>query len=196
MHPRPVRVHVSNSNFQGRGLPPHIEEAIGSIAQLHAAHRDGATPLQRYLVRLAYLLGRPWFIGLVAALAIGWLGFNLLSASLGFRPPDPPPFVWLGHAVSITSLCIVILIYATQRHDDELARLREQLTLELALLSEQKTAKVIQLLEEFRRDIPSVHNRVDRQADAMAEPADPQRVIDAIKETEDEIEHLGAGGRH
>ena len=30
----------------------------------------------------------------------------------------------------------------------QLAQLREQLTLELAILSEQKTAKVIQLLEE------------------------------------------------
>jgi uncharacterized membrane protein len=186
-------VSDSNFNFQGRGLPPHIEEAIGSIARLHAAHRDGAAPLQRKLIRLASLLGRPWFIGFVVALAIGWVCLNLLSPSVGFRPLDPPPFVWLGHAVSLTSLCIVILIYATQRHDDELARLREQLTLELALLSEQKTAKIIQLLEEFRRDIPSVHNRVDQQADAMAEPVDPERVIDAIKETEDEIERVEAG---
>ena len=186
---------MSNRNFHGRGLPPHIEEAIGSIARLHAAHQEGATPLQRNLITLASFLGRPWFIGVVAALAMGWAGCNLLSASLGYRPADPPPFVWLGHAVSLISLCIVILIYATQRHDDELASLREQLTLELALLSEQKTAKVIELLEEFRRDIPSVHNRVDRQADAMAEPVDPQRVIDAIKETEDEIGHIAAGER-
>jgi uncharacterized membrane protein len=63
--------------------------------------------------------------------------------------------------------------------------------LELALLSEQKTAKVIQLLEEFRRDIPLVHNRVDQQADAMAEPVDPQRVVQAIKETHDEVEQVG-----
>ena len=62
--------------------------------------------------------------------------------------------------------------------------------MELALLSEQKTAKVIQLLEEFRRDTPQVHDRVDRQADAMAEPVDPQRVIEAIKETHGEIEEV------
>jgi len=174
---------VSDSNLHARDLPPHIEEAIGSIAQLHAAHREGATPLQRNLIRLASVVGQPWFIGLVTALVIGWMCFNLLSPSLGFRPPDPPPFVWLAHAIALAAFYVVILIYATQRHDDDLARLREQLTLELALLSEQKTAKVIQLLEEFRRDIPSVHNRTDQQADAMAESVYPQRVIDAIKET-------------
>ena len=48
---------------------------------------------------------------------------------------------------------MVVLILATQRREYQLAQLREQLTLELAILSEQKTAKVIQLLEESRRDM-------------------------------------------
>jgi uncharacterized membrane protein len=77
---------------------------------------------------------------------------------------------------------MVVLILATQRREDQLAQHREQLILELALLSEQKTAKVIELLEEFRRDSPLIHNRVDRQADSMAQPADPQQMLDAIKE--------------
>jgi uncharacterized membrane protein len=55
--------------------------------------------------------------------------------------------------------------------------------LELAILSEQKTAKVIQLLEEFRRDNPMIRDRVDYEAEAMAQPADPQSVLAAIKET-------------
>jgi len=49
-------------------------------------------------------------------------------------------------------------------------------------LGEQKTAKVIELLEEFRRDNPLIRNRVDQQAEDMTHPADPQRVLDAIKE--------------
>ena len=183
---------MPDSSFQGRGLPPHIEKAIQSIAQLHAAHREGTTPLQRILRKTAALLGSPWAIGVVTALAIGWVCLNLLAPMLGFRALDPPPFGWFGHAVSLSSLYMVVLIYATQRHDDQLAQLREQLTLELALLGEQKTTKVIQLLEEFRRDIPLVHNRVDRQADAMSEPVDPQRVIEAIKETHGEVEEIGA----
>jgi uncharacterized membrane protein len=77
---------------------------------------------------------------------------------------------------------MVVLILATQRREDQLAQHREQLILELALLSEQKTAKVIELLEEFRRDNPHIHDRIDRQADAMAQPADPQQVLDSIKE--------------
>ena len=51
----------------------------------------------------------------------------------------------LGFALSLASLYMVLLVYATQRRDDQLAERREQLTLELALLNEQKTAKLIEL---------------------------------------------------
>ena len=88
------------------------------------------------------------------------------------------------------SLYIVVLILATQRREYQLAQLREQLTLELAILGEQKTAKVIQLLEESRRDNPLIPNRVDQVAEAMAQPADPQSVLEAIKETNAEAEQI------
>jgi hypothetical protein len=84
-------------------------------------------------------------------------------------------------------------ILATQQREYQLAQLREQLTLELAILSEQKTAKVIQLLEESRRDNPLIRNRVDQEAEAMAQPADPQSVLDAIKETHAGAEQISGG---
>jgi uncharacterized membrane protein len=163
-------------------LPAHIEETIRSIDRLHAEHRRDATPLQSAVDRMTTLLSRPGFIGVVTAIVVGWVSFNLLVAALGYRAIDPAPFSGLAGAVSLASLYMVVLILATQRREDQLAQHREQLILELALLSEQKTAKVIELLEEFRRDSPLIHDRVDRQADSMAQPADPQQMLDAIKE--------------
>jgi uncharacterized membrane protein len=125
---------------------------------------------------------------------VGWIDLNLLAAALGHRPIDPPPFSWLGGAVSLVSLYMVVLILATQQREDQLAQHRELLILELAILSEQKTAKVIQLLEEFRRDNPLIRNRVDQEADAMAQPADPQSVLNAIKETHAKAEQMTCSG--
>lgn len=178
---------------KSQGLPPHIEEAVRSIAKLHAAHHKTVTPLQRSLGTVTEFLATPWFVGTLTVAIAAWMGLNLLAAALGYLPPDAPPFARLGIAASLASLYMVILIFATQRREDQLAQLREQLTLELALLSEQKAAKVIQLIEELRRDIPIVHNRVDQQADAMARPADPERVLDAIKETHAEAEQIRGG---
>ena len=87
----------------------------------------------------------------------------------------------------------MVLILATQRREDQLAQHREQLILELAILSEQKTTKVIQLLEESRRDNPLIRDRVDQEAEAMAQPADPQSVLDAIRETHAEAEQISGG---
>ena len=171
-------------------LPAHIEETIRSIARLHARHYQNATPLQRVVDRTTALLGSPRSIGVLTVIAAGWISLNLLAAALGYRPIDPPPFSGLAGAVSLVSLYLVVLILATQRREYQLAQLREQLTLELAILGEQKTAKVIQLLEESRRDNPLIRNRVDQVAEAMAQPADPQSVLDAIKETHAEAEQI------
>jgi uncharacterized membrane protein len=83
--------------------------------------------------------------------------------------------------VSLAALYMTVLILATQRRENELTSHHEHLTLELAILSEQKTAKVIALLEELRQDHPDIHDRVDREAVALSEPADTQSVLDTIK---------------
>ncbi len=175
-------------------LPAHIEDTIRSIARLHAEHHQAATPVQRVVDRVTGLVGRPRFIGMFTVVIVVWIGANLFALWTGHTPMDAPPFPWFDSLVGIGALYIALLILTTQRHADQLAQHREQLTLELAILNEQKTAKVIELLEEMRRDNPSLRNRVDAEAAAMAVPADPQAVLDAIKVSHAEAELLEEGG--
>ena len=165
-------------------LPAHIEETIQAIARLHAEHRNNATSLQRAVERATALIGRPAFIGGLTVVIATWILANLLLARLGLRVPDAPPFNWLQSATSILALFITILILSTQRRENELSELRAQLNLEIVITSEQKTAKAIQLLEELRRDLPIVRNRVDAEAAAMAAPAQPEVMLELIKETQ------------
>ena len=173
-------------------LPTHIEDTIRSIARLHADHHQQATTLQRSVDRLTALVGQPRFIGVITVLVALWFAGNLLAPVLGLRAFDPPPFPWLATLTALVALYVTVLILSTQRRENTLAQLREQLTLELAILSEQKTAKTIQLLEEMRRDNPMIHNRIDEEAEAMAIPADPSSVLEAIKETHAEAEAISA----
>jgi uncharacterized membrane protein len=172
-------------------VPLHMEETIRSIGRLHAEHHENATPLQRVVDRMTALLGRPGFIGLLTVLVGGWIGANLLAAALGYRALDPPPFSWLQGAASVMSLYMVVLILVTQRREDQLSQQRGLLTLELAMLGEQKTTKLIQLLEESRRDNPFLRDRVDQQAEAMARPADARAVLEAIEETRADTRQTG-----
>ena len=69
------------------------------------------------------------------------------------------------------------MILASQRRENLLVQQRKFLRLERAILTEQNIAKVIELLEEVRRDNPFIRDRVDQEAQTMAQPADPQSVL-------------------
>ena len=167
-------------------LPAHIESTIQAIAQLHSEHYQKSVPLQRIVDRMTSAIGRPGFIaGLTVAMLV-WCVGNLISLWAGHRPWDEPPFFWMQGGVGLGALYVTILILTSNRHADQLAGYREQLTLELAILAEQKSAKIIELLEEMRRDDPSLHNRHDPEALALSVPADPQHVLDAIKGAHEE----------
>jgi uncharacterized membrane protein len=167
-------------------LPPHIEATVAAIARLHTEHHERATPFQRFTEDLTARAGRPQFIAWLSFAVLGWIGINVLLTATGHRAFDAPPFAWLEGIVSLAALYMTVLILSTQRRDDELASHREQLTLELAILGDQKAAKIIELLEELRRDHPEIHDRVDHDAAAMAQPADPQAVFEAIKDAHSE----------
>ena len=172
----------TNAENEGRVLPSHVEDTAQAVARFHTLHEAEASPLQRLIERTTRRAGSPAFVTLLTVCVIGWIGFNLGLIASGRTPIDKPPFFWLQGAVALTALYMTVLILTTQRRDDELAAMRDQLTLQLSLLSEQKSAKIIELLEELRRDDPYITDRQDDHADALSEPADPNAVLDALKE--------------
>ncbi len=169
-------------------LPPHIEETIEAIARLNADHAERATPFQRALTAVSMALSQPLFLALITGAVIVWLAANWFAPRFGFAPWDPPPFNGLQGALALTAVYMTAIILGAQRRADQLSGLREQLTLELAILGEQKTAKVIALMEEMRRDNPLLRNRTDAEADAMSAPSDPGAVIVALQDKQEAAE--------
>jgi uncharacterized membrane protein len=96
--------------------------------------------------------------------------------------------------VTLFALLVAMLILVTQRRQDRLSERRAQLTLELAVLADRKSAKLISLIEELRRDHPEVPDRTDKESDEMAKPANPQEVLAAIDERSSAAP-AGGGGR-
>ena len=163
-------------------LASHVEGTVRSTTQLGADHLENATGTQLWVDRVTALIARPLFLGVVTLAVAGWIGFNTLISSLGYAPPDPAPFGWLIGVISLGAFYSAVLILISQRREDVLAQHHAQLTLQLTLLNEQKIAKIIALIEEFRRDSPQLPDRVDNQAAAMAEVLEPQQLIGALKD--------------
>ncbi len=164
-------------------LDSHLASTIRSITQLRADHSRNATSLDRSIDHITAFLSRSRIFGVLTLIFGVWIGLNLSLEMMGVAAFDPPPFLWLSISCAFLSLYIALLILASQRRADQLAQHHEHLSLELAILGEQKIAKVIELLEESRRDNPLIHNRVDQEADAMARPSNPQSLLDTITDT-------------
>jgi uncharacterized membrane protein len=162
-------------------VPPHVEESIAAIAKLHAEHYGQAGAFQRLVSAATAMVARPRTLGLITLVIAIWVALNVTLIFSDVPPLDRFPFPFLSAAVSTVGLYLTAMILIAQRHDDELATRRDQLTLELAILSEQKSAKIIALLEEFRRNDPNQGDHRDELAEALAKPAETQVVLDAIE---------------
>jgi len=163
-------------------VPPHVAETIHAIALLHAEHHRKSTLAERIVDRVTTAVGRPVFLlVLMGAMAL-WMSLNEFLSLSGGAAPDAPPFAGLEISISLLALVIAVMILISQSRADRFANLREQMTLEATLLTEQKTRKIIELLEELRRDSPGVRDREDVEAAQMAAKADPHEVLAVIDE--------------
>jgi uncharacterized membrane protein len=164
---------MDDRNDEAARSSPHDE-----LLELHDAFEQSASPMQRAAGRVIYYLAAPVTALGVAILAVAWMVFNLV---LGRRAVDPPPFAALEALATVAALITTILILAGQRREDQAAEQRARLTLHLVAQSEQKIAKLIELMEEQRRDSVAMHDRPDLEAARMASPAAPKELLQRLE---------------
>jgi uncharacterized membrane protein len=161
-----------------------IERTLTSLEELHVRHYREMPHLARLSRRATGLLAEPVIIGLLFAAVALWILANTQGYRFSIRPFDPYPFPLLGLIGTIFALLTTLLILATQSRENRLEEQRSHLTLQLAALSEQKTAKVIALLEEMRRDSPHLASRPDPEAEALAAPTDTNEAVERFVEAQ------------
>lgn len=172
-------------------LPDPLGQNIEAIVALQTnSHRD--LPQHHRVVETATsFFGRPAFLYGILLVAALWILPNALPRRFGFRQFDPPPFYWLQGTVSFSALLITTGVLIKQTRQEKLAEQRAQLSLQLNLLSEQKIAKLIVLVEELRRDLPNVEDRHDPEAEVMKQATDPHEIVDTLEERlEEELAEL------
>jgi uncharacterized membrane protein len=170
------------SDAQGAELSEHIAQNIETIAHLHTQAEGKVGRNQRIIEKVAESIGQPWALNAILGVVIFWVAANTLGSKAGLRVVDPPPFSWLQGVVSLSALLVTTMVLTTQNRQAKRAFQRGNLELQVNLVSEQKIAKLISLLEELRRDLPSVRDRVDPIANAMAEAVDAQAVVTSLED--------------
>jgi uncharacterized membrane protein len=163
-------------------IPEHVGHKIQTTAELFAKAESRVGRHQLAIERITDFIGRPATAYVLASVVAGWILANVLAPRFGVRPVDPPPFGWLQVAACIAALLMTVTILTTQNRVAKLAQQRAQLDLQVNLIAEEKIAKLVALIEELRRDLPSVKNRKDPLADAMTEAVDLDAVAGKLDE--------------
>lgn len=94
---------------------------------------------------------------------------------------DEPPFFWLQGIITCNGVLITMAVLIRQNRLAQIEEKRSHLELQVNLLSEKKAAKIIQLLEELRGDLPNVKQRHDPDANVLQKSPDPESIVDALE---------------
>jgi uncharacterized membrane protein len=154
----------------------NIETVIGFQAK-----QERTIPIhEKILTKIVSFFGRSIFLYLQLVFFITWGLYSHFAPHL--LPWGLPKLDLEQMGVDIASLLIATGVLVQQTRQDKLAEQRSHLNLQINLLTEQKIAKLIDLMEELRTDLPIVRDRHDWEAQMMKEAADPQVVLDILQE--------------
>jgi len=162
-------------------LPEYAIKNLEAIASHQDSHDQNSTVFQRIIDKVAAVFSRPQFFYLqVVFFAVWWICSYLSKQHI--LPSDFPLFNLREEGLDVAGLLIStgVLIYQTRQ--EKVSEERSHLMLQLNLITEQKIAKLISLVEELRTDLPNVKNRADLEAEVMQQSIDPQAILEVIQQ--------------
>jgi uncharacterized membrane protein len=165
-------------------IPAHVGQKIQTTTALFAQAEERAGRHQLAIERATNALGTPATAYALSMLVGIWMTSNALAPRLGLVAPDPPPFQWLQCTVAVAALLMTVTILTSQNRVAKLVQHRAQLDLHVNLIAEEKIAKLIALVEELRRDLPTVKNRRDTLAESMTAAVDVHAVANELEALE------------
>lgn len=160
----------------------YAEEAIEAITDLDRQAQSAISPHQRWIETVTDRLGRPRTVYAVMAFVVAWIGADLALRAMHKPEFDPLPFPLLQGIVALSGLLMATLILTTANRIAQIDTQRDKLDLQINLLNERRTGKLIRMLDEQRRDNPVLPTHNDPEVRKLSEPNDALEVVRAIEE--------------
>lgn len=149
---------------------------LHNLKGAHLVRSYEASELKRssFFVRIADKLrtyfGTVFFLLLNLAFFAAWILIN--SGKLtGLEPFDPFPFMLLSVAVSTYAILLSIVVLISQNRESQFATLRQELQLQVNLITEREITKVLKILKELREEVKKGKVK-DEELDEMLREVD------------------------
>lgn len=162
-------------------LPQQVIDNIETVLGFQAKQEQCEPWHEQLLTKIAAVFGTSYFLYAQLLFFTVWIIWSQTTGDLTL-PFNLPKYKVQDQFLDTAALLIATGVLVRQSRQEKLAEQRSHLMLQINLLTEQKTAKIIGLLEELRVDLPNLHDRHDWEAEMMKQATDPQVVLNILQE--------------
>ena len=167
-------------------LSPSAKDNIDVLAAIYERENAKVSGLQLVIERISDFFGSPAYLVFAVAFIVVWVLVNTWGADAGWVHVDEPPFFWLQGIVSSNALILTVAVLIRQNRMAQLAEHRAHLDLQINLLTEQKATKILELVDELRRELPTPRGQLDAEVTELTKPADAEAILKEIKRLDEE----------
>lgn len=128
-----------------------IGQNISAVHKFYSREERKRSASQRHAESIGGLVGRPAFLVITLLFVTIWMGANLALPASDLLAFDAPPFHFLQGMVALAALLATTVVLIKQNRVDRLGEQRSHLDLKVALLIEQKTARMMPLNKAMNR---------------------------------------------
>ena len=152
-------------------------ESMRRVEDEALARRSGADRIAAFV---ASFCGSMPFVWLHVAWFCGWLTLNSWPGIAHF---DPYPFTFLTLIVSLEAIFLSAFILISQNYELRISDRRNQLDLQINLLTEQENTKMLQLLEQIAAKV-GIDLSGDAELGFLKQVTHPEKLIAQIEQAQ------------
>jgi uncharacterized membrane protein len=152
-------------------------ESMRRVEEQALAKRSRADRMAAFV---AGFCGSMSFVWLHVLLFLTWLALNSWP---GLRHFDPYPFTFLTLVVSLEAIFLSAFILISQNYELRISDRRNQLDLQINLLTEQENTKMLQLLERIAEKV-GVDVSTDAELRFLKQVTHPEKLIAQIEQAQ------------
>jgi uncharacterized membrane protein len=163
-------------------IQDHLQEHIELIARHEQEFLSMRTPVERVADRLASFIGSLKFVALHILIFAVWILWNTLPIQM-LPHFDPFPFPLLNMIFALEAILVASFILMRQHRMSRRAEERDQLMLQVLLLTEREMTAVLGMERQIAERMGLHHVAADQEITQLSQQTPIDEVAQIIKES-------------
>ena len=160
------------------------EQNVAAIHQLESAALSHSTAMDLLADRIAGFAGSAIFLAMHVVWFTFWVAYNVAPHVAHF---DPFPFTFLTLVVSLEAIFLSAFILTSQKRAALVSERRNQLDLQINLLTEQENTRMLKVLGAIAKKL-GVEVADEPSSEVLEQATRPEKLIEQIERAQAESE--------